>query len=804
MANHYFKYAIRNFKSNKWILFGSISTVFLSTLCISLLFTFVYEELSKDSFHVNDVLSIDNFHKREKDIYLLVNQASPESRPRVIEAKIYFDFNYKDYPDVKNITTIKKYKDGEIRFKYGGSSASSDGIVVDSTFFEIFDFKLKVGDPHTILHDPFAAIITENFAQKLFGNENPIGKVVKIIGRKEMTYTISGIAESPPSNSSIRFDFILPDHAHDYNRMGGDFILVSNNFNKSDFSNKIKDIGNKHFQFKNSKTDVLALKDVYLNGGNLNSNGIFSSFGDKKSNNVLFAIIGIIFLITMLNFSNLQIININSSIKNIGIFKISGADDKHVLHQKATEIFLIVLLSVFIITIAFIVVLPFFNSITAVELSPEIWQIFLLNLTILVLLVASAMVYPAILCSRISIIDSLKNQIFSKSKLSWRKVVVISQFALSLGLLVSSIVIVRQLNLMLKKDLGFTSENIIRTQLSHEPPSGDSKENNLKAFEKMQNDFQYLKNELTLSSSIESFSQGLSPIEPTEMPRKLKSADKDFKTENTLTVSPDYLQLLNLKLVDGRFFERGKDEVQGTKVVINEAAKKYWGISDISKTRLLNKTWPRENGYEIIGVVKDFNYEHLSVKPQPLVILYFEKVRDPYLIKFKNGATQTGIQFVQQLFNKLNPGETFKYNFLSDDIDALYKKEKRLSKIYILFTLIAYAISAIGLFAIALYDTRKRTKEIGVRKVNGAKVFEVMALLNKDFLKWVVIAFVLACPVSWYAMHHWLENFAYKTTLSWWIFAVAGLLALGIVLLTVSWQSWKAATRNPVEALRYE
>ena len=187
-----------------------------------------------------------------------------------------------------------------------------------------------------------------------------------------------------------------------------------------------------------------------------------------------------------------------------------------------------------------------------------------------------------------------------------------------------------------------------------------------------------------------------------------------------------------------------------------------------------------------------------------MYLYYMNDIFSNFLIEFEPEAIQAGLQFAEQLFNEVNPGETFQYTFLSDEVEALYQKEKRLSQIYIIFTIIAFLISATGLFAISLYDTRKRTKEIGIRKVNGAKVSEILAMLNKDFLKWVVIAFVIAIPFAYYAMNKWLENFAYKTGLSWWIFALAGLLTLGIALITVSWQSWRAATRNPVEALRYE
>jgi len=747
---------------------------------------------------------MDNFHKREKDIYLLTVQQSPESQIEAIEANLFFGFNFKDYPELETLTTVKKYKKGEIRFVYNETLLSPAGIVADSTFFEVFDFKLKLGDEKTILHDADAVVLTENLAHKLFGDEDPLGKMVKVAERNEKIYTVKGIIETPPSNSSITFDFVLPDHSEQFSRSGGNFILANSSFDKKLFVEKIKDLGHKHNQFTDSRLDVMALDDVYFSGSGADFNGLFSKFGDKKSLNILFVIIAVIFIITMLNFSNLQIISINSSIKNIGINKISGAGKKHIFYQKITELFILVVFSAILISVAFIFTLPYFNKITGVGLSPQIGQIFLLNMAVLALLVFSAMIYPTLIFLRISITNSLKNQIFSGSKLAGRNVAATVQFALSLVLLIASIVVVKQLNLMLTKDLGFTTKNIINTQLFREAHFIGTRDEQMKQWENMNKDFQHMKDELASHSSIKNFSQGKSPVEPFTMPWKKNGSDKDYTTEKALTVTPNYLDVLGLKIIEGRFFENDRDKQRGNQVVINEAAKKFWNIEDISETKILNKYWSAKDGYEIIGVVKDFNFEHLSVKPQPLVMVYFDDVDANFLIEFEEGATQTGLAFANQLFNENNSGETFSYTFLSDDIETLYQKEKRLSEIYILFTIIAYAISAIGLFAISLYDTRRRTKEIGVRKVNGAKISEVMALLNKDFVKWVAIAFVLACPIAYYAMNKWLENFAYKTTLSWWIFALAGLLALGIALLTVSWQSWRAATRNPVEALRYE
>ncbi len=230
---------------------------------------------------------------------------------------------------------------------------------------------------------------------------------------------------------------------------------------------------------------------------------------------------------------------------------------------------------------------------------------------------------------------------------------------------------------------------------------------------------------------------------------------------------------------------------------------KQWNINNIDEASLLCKSWSR-NEFQIIGVVKNFNNESLKTQIRPLVMFYIEDLDSDFFIKFHKGKEQEGLLFLKELYEKVNPLGTFTYSFVSDEVATLYNKEKQLSEVYVLFTFVAFFLSIISLFTISLYDTRKRTKEIGIRKINGSTTNGVMLLLNKDFLIWVIIAFVIALPLSYYTMNKWLENFAYKTELSWWIFALSGIATLSIALLTVSWQSWNAATRNPVEALRYE
>ena len=736
---------------------------------------------------------------------MIVIQASPESAWEAIDATQFFQFNYKDFPEIENMTAVWKFREGEMKISSNETTFTPEVLIADSTFFKIFDFKLKIGDDNAILSDPNAAIITEQFAQKIFGRKNPIGQVLNVTADSKKVYTIKGIIENPPSNSSMSFDLILPSYMADLGRVGADFLLANKIFNKDSFVNKIEKLGREHPQFPQSKMSIIPLEDIYFSQGSPNRYGkLFSRFGNITSIYVLCIIMVLILMIASLNFASLQVININANIKSLSISKVNGANGRQLLLQKSMEIILLIIFSALLVTVAYLIVLPYFNTLTKVALSIAFGKVLLLNGVILSFLSVLAMLYPGILIFRVITINNFKNQVFTGSNLVWQKVGVTLQFTISITLLIISILVVRQLSMMLNKDLGFSYENTISVKMFQRLPRSENKEEFIKRLHNQQKSYQFVKSELDSSPLLSSYSQGLSPLEPFVMPWKLRDSKSEYTSQNVLVVTPSYLELLGLQLADGRFFDSETDKSRQDKVVINEAAKKFWGIGDIQKYRVLNSYWNSQAGYEIIGVVKDFNYEHLGVKPLPLVMIYYDDVDLDFLIKIDKNAIETGLQFVQQLHNKINSEDPFVYTFLSDKIANLYQNEKRLSVIYILFTFIALLISVIGLFIISLYDTQRRTKEIGIRKINGAKVPEVILMLNKDFVKWVALAFVIACPIAWYAMHKWLENFAYKTELSWWIFALAGLLALGIALLTVSWQSWKAATRNPVEALRYE
>ncbi|MGE5943529.1 MAG: ABC transporter permease [Flavobacteriales bacterium] len=799
MLKHYFKFAIRNFRSNKTIFAGSLATLCLGALCISLLFSYVYNELTMDEFHEN----IDNVH-------MVLMKTSPQT-----EWQSPYRFNTLDYPEIEHSTGIIPFTEDELKFRYNDKTYTPLSIVVDSSFFKVFDFNLKIGDKNTILKDFQSVILTEAFSTKIFGSENPIGKEVVVKGRiGEDIHIVKGIVEVP-SNSSMEFDFILPSNYDfaKYSRGLTHYFLAKKDFDKNAFNKKIDTINNGvpnvYPQLTESKTMAMSFKDIYfdLDLNKLKENLLLKS-GNKKHVDTLIIVMLVILLISILNFTNLQIVNVNSIVKNIAISKVNGAFKRHIIYQRIIENIILILLSALLITLLYNLILPYFNAFTKVPLSPPTWQIFITNASILFLITSIGLIYPMFAISRILITESLKG-INDNQKLTGKKTIIVLQYALTFVLVISSIVVTNQLNLMLSKDLGFNSEHVMQVKLYYAPPFNRdmmnidiSREERDAYMKKLLEKPEYINNQLASFSGIKKMGKGRSPLDVFHIDWKTKAESAQYESLNTLTITTECQEVFGFQLLEGRFFDKEQDKERGHKMIINEAAKKYWGIKDIEHVKIDNRFWG-EN-YEIIGVVKDFNYEHLSSTPQPLIILYWEESEADYFIQFYNNENQETITQIQQLFNEINPNQPFNYTFLSDNIAALYDKEKRLSTIYIIFTIIALLISAIGLFTIALYDTQRRIKEIGVRKVNGATINDILVMLNKDFIKWVFVAFIISCPIAYYAMSKWLENFAYKTNLNWWVFALAGIFTLIIALLTVSWQSYQAATQNPVDSLRDE
>jgi ABC-type antimicrobial peptide transport system permease subunit len=362
---------------------------------------------------------------------------------------------------------------------------------------------------------------------------------------------------------------------------------------------------------------------------------------------------------------------------------------------------------------------------------------------------------------------------------------------------------------MQNKDLGYDPNDLISVKFFDRLPYNfDDYEAYKKDLDAQNSRYQQLIGELERIPGIVSFSQGSLPFDGTtwDMSWKLTKSDFEYSTVKNMVVDPDYAALLGLNVIEGRFFSDSLDVSRQNKLVINRAAMEFWNIDQIDgEVSLASSSWGDENKpWKVIGVIENFHFQHLSKKIEPAVMVFFEDVDREFAMRLNPQQYQGTIQRLSELFADINPNQVFSYTVLENELNAQYAKERKLSQIFLLFTSVGLIISSLGLFTFALYDTRKRIKEIGVRKVVGASVQEIVSLLSVSFLRWVILAFVVACPLGWYLMNEWLTNFANHTTLSWWVFASAGGLTVLLALLTVIGQSYSAAKSNPVEALRHE
>ena len=791
MILHYLKLAYRNFRVNKLIFFGSIITLFLGVTCTVLLLVFIHNELT-----------MNGFHKEAKNIYLVQMQLTPDSKPEAVSPTLSeVNFIPEEYPEIAHLVTIQNH---DLKFTVNDASFWERGFVASNNFLDVFDFDLLTGNKQTALLNRDNILITERLSAKLFGDKNPIGERViinSLQGNNKYEHTVVGILKNPPSNSSMDFDFVIPQDTKRYFLSGVDFLVLNKNFNKTDFENKIKNLMQKHNnnRFKESNLSVMPLDEVYFSDSPVESSWsdpIFTRYGNKKTVNIFQAIIVIILFMSALNFSNFQVINVNASLKNMGLIKMFGAGNRNVFSQKLCEIIIFSGITSVLVLLACFLVLPFFNKLVDTELNPGKIFVVVVSFAILFTLSTISIIYPMVVNARLPIAFGLKKTISQGKSISGRKTVVAIQFTMTFVLLIATLTAIKQLNMMLNKDVGFNTKNIITTNFISD---------NEIDREALKNNQQYIKNELARISSISSFSQGNTLFDSYTKGGWKKFGDSnDFKAVRQLTILPESFQIFGLVLSEGRFFKGFEEDPYA--VVINEAAKKYFGFDNIDNAKLIKEGFDPDHGgtLNIVGVVKDFNFEHLSKAPQPLIIQLGGAYDGSFIIEYKKGKEQESLASIKTIFDKLNPGKTFQYKFISDYIAAMYQKDKQQVKNYIIFSIIALLISTIGLFTIALYDTRRRIKEIGVRKVNGAKIGEVIGLLGKSFLTQVLFAFFVAIPIAYYVVYKWLESFAYKTAISWWIFLAAGIFGFMIAFFSVSWQSWRAATRNPVEALRYE
>lgn len=723
----------------------------------------------------------------------------------------------KEFPEVLDF--VRFYYFEKLTFKLGDRIIEEPlGSLADASYFNIFGYPLLKGDGETVLSEPYSIVLSKSFAEKLFGSENPLQKTISAFrDGQEAVLTVTGVMDDVPETAHYRNSFLISyetektwtdwgPRAHELNWNANNYytyLKLDPNANLDLLRQKIIDSDIE--EDTEERHNIEPIEAIHLHS---NKPYEVSVNGSVTRIKFLTAIAFIILILSWLNYVNLAATKSMERAKETGIRKVAGAQKPQLILQSLIESTLLNGVAISIAFLFVIILLPIYNSITGKELSLNLANLsdFAPYFAFILLGMMIAGLYPALLLSSYSPEKALKGKIRTSSGgLNVRKGLIITQFLATIILLTGTIVVTKQINFLESQPIGTNLTQVIALKGEVLTSKVDDS--------LVINDFKVLEEELKKLTFVEKVAiaqtypgdsfDNLSSTRGIELPDGRNEGDKLYYTYH---VQPNYFDLMDIVFVAGNTFLPTSD-FEGNQVVVNETFLKTMGIS--SPEEILNKTvsfWG--NNWRVTGVIKDYYHFGLKNPLLPMAIRYQKEVNN-ILVKLDKSAMSTAgfassIGQIKTKWTEIFPKSTFNYTFLDQKFEAQYKDDKAFGTAFQIFTLLAILIASMGLFGLTSYTIIQRKKEIGIRKVNGATITQILSLLNKDFVKWVMFAFVAAVPISWLAMYKWLEGFAYKTTISWWIFALSGISALAIALLTVSWQSYRAARSNPVEALRDE
>jgi len=802
---------VRNWK---WFLINLLG-LGTAMACVLTVFLFTRHEIGYDGFH-----------KKADRIYRITldsNRGATSMHPARVAGDLPEELK-KIYPEIEDMVRLIPFRKAFIKIgeqKFFTEKAFS----TDSSFFRVFDFKILTGNPETALTQPGQAFISRGLAMKYFGTLDVVGKVISILHQKELTprdFTIAGVMEDFPVQSHFHAELLtsLTDDVENRTTWAYTYFLMKSG---TDVANFVKTV-QQQMDKENTSGEVMPL--VYLQ--KITDIHLYSHKTremERNGNIRTLYLLGtgtfIILLIALANYLNLSLVQFYSRIKSVKVKVINGASKARIAREIISESLILSLVSsaagcYFAFRMCEIIGIPIHQSDSIAAMAVMV--------VIMILVVALISVIPLFSSGEVSS-TKIKG---SRGRLYTIPLVV--QYALAVVAITGTLVLHRQIGYMTSQHPASQSSNLLiipnnptevvqrydllKAELlklpevanvtsALEPPGGDILDNfefEMEGIEKREGQTLNI-----LTTDIDFFSiLGIKPLAGTTDLGVTPSLQWETDATNLSSYrrypGVDPALLADLEKRVGIYRE---------KYILNQSALNMLGITNpqeaIGKRFRLN--WFMSDLFpegEVVAVVPDFHYTNLHSQEKPLVIISKKMFNSCFIISLNPGQSSLAIPAIGPVWEKLNPGYPMPYEFMSDSYRQVYSDEYAQSRVLSLFALISIILSALGMFALAAFTMQRRVKEIGVRKINGARVWEVMLMLNTEFLKWVFIGFLLAIPVAWYALHRWLEGFAYRISLSWWIFGLAGIFALGIALLTVSWLSWRAATRNPVESLRYE
>ena len=801
MIKYYFKLAIRYLKKDKLYAFINLTGLSIGLACCLIIFLFVFSEFR-----------FDRFHKNEENIYRLTTQEVSEGNKRSF-AHSFIPITpllQTQFPEVKEIVRLLPYSTSVANKERNIVLQEDRFFFADSNLFRVFSFELSAGDTRTALNDPGNILITPGIASRYFGLEDPIGK--QLVLNNSAIYKVAGVFKTLPSNSSIQFDLVAPISSA--RKVIGDWVMT-NWYHPPVYTFMVMDkpvlasieAGMKDFEKKFLPQNINKFRSHSLQAMN---EVHFSSLenelqagSNKRTLYIFIAIAILILIIAGSNFINLFLSRILHRLRGVGIRKVVGAGSHHIWWQTMIEVFSFLILSFALAMLLVQLFLPSFNSRLGIHLdifsnTKTIWILMGLIILFVSLVIG---VFPALVLSRFNILKIFRGgnaSFFSKRKaLSLQSFFVIFQFIITIVLIVSAITIRSQLHFIQHKNLGLRKEQTLVIPIRDE---------------KMQENFKAVKSEIAKVSGV----SGVTAISNFPWAKGFYDFNTTLNHKGTITesnaytllVDNDFISTMGMQMKDGRPFSADFKTDDSIAFIINETAARKFGVDSYRgvKVEMSAVASGKPKKGELIGVVKDFHLEslHLPVQPLVLTVSPASYYLDNFVINISTASTTQTLGQLKSVFKKINPDLPFDYFFLDEAFDKLYKKESKLGALFNYFSMLAIIISCLGLFGISAFATQQRTKEIGIRKVLGASVNGLTMMLSKDFIKLVVIASLTAFPIAWWVMSKWLQDFAYRVNISWWIFLAAGGSALAIAMLTVSFQAIKAAIANPVKSLRTE
>jgi putative ABC transport system permease protein len=792
MIKNFIKTALRSLLKNKGFTFINVFGLALGLATCLLIVFYVFDELSYDRYNTK----YERIYRVNTDLKYngVLTHFGTTAKP--VAAALA-----REFPEVERSARISGALN--IRFKKGNEIIREDEdnttFYCDPGVFGIFTMPMLYGDPKTALAEPNSIVISESEAKKYFNRTNVVGRTLFLV-TDSSTYKITGVMRDMPSQSHFRANFLMSMSQktdNSWNSIGGfwTYILLRPGAGGKRFEAKLDGFMRrrldglpsfKYEQFARHgnylRLNLMPLKDIHLHS---NLQWQLGAGGNVQYIYIFSAIALFILLLACVNFMNLSTARSANRAREVGVRKVLGSSRKYLIAQFLSESIMLTLAAAIIAVLAAWALLPLFNQVSSKQLAITMQTFTWLLPALLVIIIVVGVLagsYPAFFLSAFQPITVLKGKLSAGLKGgALRGFLVVFQFAISIFLIIGTFVIYNQLNYMQNKDIGYNRNQVLIVK--NMTAIGDPKI--LKREIKQLPDVV----DATLTSFLPTNSGALNNLISNDKGKDIFTA--------FWPVDEDYLQTMGMKLVKGRDFSR-EFATDTAAVIINETAAGMFGYTKDPLNQILSKK------YHVIGVVKDFNFTSLRDNIGPLVMQMADDWHASLSVRVSTTNLPALMARIKETWRSQAPNEQFEYSFMDEDFNALYSNEQRMGKLFVIFTTLAIIIACLGLFGLAAYAAEQRTREIGIRKVLGANVAGLMAMLSKDFIKLILIAILIASPLAWLAMQKWLQGFAYRDGIHWWFLAVTAVGAILIAFVTISFQSFKAASANPVDSLRSE